>query len=151
MPQRLELLLPPQTVHAFIGEAQARCSDWRMPLCSVSTRATQHEDDTYLRWARSDYTEVTLGFTLPRGLGAAVRATQLRHELIDAAIALGGSFQIASTTDATREQCERCYPELGEFLTEKRRFDPHERLVNPWYFHQRGLLERKTCEVRWAN
>ena len=151
MQQRLELLLPPQTVHAFIGETQARCSDWRMPLCTVSTRATQHEEDTYLRWARTDYTEVALGFATPRDLGAAVRATQLRHELIDGAIALGGSFQIASTTDATREQCERCYPELGEFLAEKRRFDPHERLVSPWYFHQRSLLERQACEVRWAN
>jgi hypothetical protein len=151
MQQTLELLLPPQTVDAFMRETETRCNDWRMPLCSVSTRTTEHEEDTYLRWARSDYTEVTLGFAAPRGLGAAVRATQLRHELIDAAIGRGGSYQIASTTDATREHCERCYPELGEFLAEKRRFDPHERLVNPWYFRQRGLLERKACEVRWAN
>jgi len=40
---------------------------------------------------------------------------------------------------------------LREFLAEKRRFDPHERLVSPWYFHQRSLLERDACEVRWAN
>jgi FAD/FMN-containing dehydrogenase len=149
--QTLELLLPPQTVDAFMRETETRCEDWRMPLYSVTTRATQHEEDTYLRWARSDYREVTLGFAAPRGLGTAVRATQLRHELIDAAIALGGSFQIASTTEATREQSERCYPELREFLAEKRRFDPHERLVNTWYLHQRSLLERKPCEVRWAN
>jgi len=149
--QTLELLLPPQTLDAFMRETETRCNDWRMPLCSVGTRSTQHEEDTYLRWARSDYAEVTLGFSAPCSLGAAVRSAQLRQELIDAAIALGGSFQIASTPDATREQCERCYPELREFLAEKRRFDPHERLVNPWYFHQRSLLEREPCEVRWAN
>jgi FAD/FMN-containing dehydrogenase len=149
--QTLELLLPPQALDAFLRETETRCIDWRMPLCSVTTRTTQREQESYLRWARSDYAEVTLGLAAPHGLGATVRATQLREELIEAAIALGGSFQIASTADATREQCERCYPELREFLAAKRRFDPHERFVNAWYFHQRNLLERNACEVRWAN
>ena len=67
-----------------------------------------------------------------------------------AAIAAGGSFQIACTADATREQTEACYPQLKSFLAEKRRFDPHERLVNGWYLLQRGLLSREGCEVRWA-
>ena len=80
-----------------------------------------------------------------------MRARQLRHELIDAAIAAGGSFQIACTAEATRQQAEACYPQLRDFLAQKRRFDPHERLVNAWYVHQRGLLERAGCEVRWAS
>jgi hypothetical protein len=79
-----------------------------------------------------------------------VRGTQLRHELIDAAIAAGGSFQIACTPDATREQTEQCYPQLKSFLAQKRHFDPNERLVNGWYLHQRNLLGREACEVRWA-
>ena len=56
-------------------------------------------------------------------------ATQLRRELIDAAIAAGGSFPIARTPEATREQVAACYPELTEFLAEKRRIDPSEKLV----------------------
>ena len=50
-----------------------------------------------------------------------------------------------------REQTEACYPQLKTFLAEKRRFDPQERLVNAWYVHQRDLLNRKACEVRWAS
>src|SRR5947207_2679688 len=76
---------------------------------------------------------------------------QRPHELIDAAIEAGGSFHIACTADATREQTEACYPQLKSFLAEKRRFDPHERLVNGWYLHQRALLTRPNCEVRWAS
>src|SRR2546421_10684561 len=147
----LELLLPPQAVDDFMQQTDTRCSDWRIPLQSVAVRRTLQEDDTYLRWARRDYAEVRLSFAEPAGLGTAVRGTQLRHELIDAAIAAGGSFQIACTADATREQTEACYPQLKGFLAEKRRFDPHERLVNGWYVHQRGLLGREGCEVRWAN
>lgn len=154
-PQRagytLTLLLPPGVLADFMRDAETRCNDWRTPLQSVLVRETVHEDETFLRWAQRDYAEVKLGFVHVNGLGAAVRATQLRHELIDAAIAAGGSFQIACTADASREQVQACYPQLEEFIAHKRRFDPNERLVNAWYLHHRSLLARGVCDVRFAN
>lgn len=147
----LELLIPPESLDAFVAQTDTRCSDWRIPLQSVAVRQTAPEADSYLRWARRDYAEVKLALAEPAGLGAAVRGAQLRRELIDAAIEAGGSFHIACTADATREQTEACYPQLKTFLAEKRRFDPQERLVNAWYVHQRGLLNRRPCEVRWTS
>jgi hypothetical protein len=147
--RKLTLLLPPDAVDAFMQQADTRCADWRLPLQSVTVRRTYAEEDSFLRWARRDYAEVQLGFSEPARLGASVRSTQLNQELIGAAIAAGGSFPIACTPDATREQTEACYPQLGEFLAAKRRFDPNERVVNDWYVHQRSLLARQPCEVRW--
>jgi hypothetical protein len=149
--QPLDLLIPPECVDAFVRETDERCGDWRVPLQSVSVRRTLGEQETYLRWARREYCELRLSIAQPRGLGGAVRTAQLRRELIDAAIAAGGSFPIASTPDATREQTEACYPELKSFLAEKRRFDPHERVVNAWYLRQRELLRRENVEVRWSH
>lgn len=146
----LELLLPPEAVDEFVAETDTRCNDWRIGLQSVAVRRTLGEDETYLRWASRDYAEVRLALAQPAGLGGAVRSGQLRRELIDAAIALGGSFQIASTPDATRSQIEACYPQLKSFLAQKRRFDPHERVVNDWYCHQRNVLSREPCDVRFA-
>ena len=145
----VEVLLPPQSLDAFMRETDERCSDWRVPLQSIELRRTQREEDSFLRWACSDYAEVKLALAQPDVLGAAVRATQLRRELIDAAIRAGGRFSIA-TTDATREQTEACYPQLRQFLAQKRRYDPDERLLNAWYVRQRGLFTRPGCEVRWA-
>lgn len=147
----LELLLPPSTLGDFTQHLEAHCHDRRTPLQSVALRQTAPEEDTFLRWARRDYVEVKLGFVPTSGLGAAVRAAQLRRELIDSAISLGGSFHIACTPDATRAQMQACYPQLAEFIAHKRRFDPNERLVNDWYLHQRSLLGRDLCEVRFAN
>ena len=79
-----------------------------------------------------------------------MRSVQLRRELIDAAIAAGGSFPISRTPDATRDQVAACYPELPTFLAEKRRIDPSEKLINSWYLHHRSLFDRKACEVRWG-
>jgi hypothetical protein len=149
--QTLDLLLPPESVQAFVQETDERCSDWRVPLLGVTARNTLREEETYLRWAQREYCELRLAIAPPRGLGGAVRTAQLRRELIDAAIAAGGSFPIASTPDATREQTEACYPQLKAFLAEKRRFDPHERVVNAWYVHQRDLLRPDNVDVRWSH
>jgi FAD/FMN-containing dehydrogenase len=147
----LELLLPPSVLGDFMKDVDRRCNDRRTALQSVTVRHTAAEDDTFLRWARRDYAEVTLGLVEVNGLGAAVRATQLRHELIDAAIAAGGSFQIACSAEATRDQVRACYPQLEEFIAHKKRFDPNERLVNSWYLRQRSLLAREACNVRFAH
>ena len=149
--QTLDLLVPPEGVDAFVEETDERCSDWRVPLLGVSARNTQREEETYLRWAQREYCELRLAIAPPRGLGGAVRTAQLRRELIDAAIAAGGSFPIACTPDATREQTEACYPQIKSFLAEKRRFDPHERVVTAWYLHQRNLLRRDDVNVRWSH
>lgn len=147
----IQLLLPPEGVDSFVSEARARCADWRVGVQGVDVRNILPEEDTFLRWARKPYAEVGLQLPSLQTIGGAVRDTQLRRELIDAAIAAGGSFPIARTPDATREQVAACYPELPAFLAEKRRLDPSEKLINSWYLHHRSLFDRKSCEVRWVN
>ncbi|OGA08658.1 MAG: hypothetical protein A3D95_02390 [Betaproteobacteria bacterium RIFCSPHIGHO2_12_FULL_69_13] len=146
----LALLVPPQSLECFLADARARCLEWRIPIEGVEVRRTLPEDETRLRWARREYAAVALALGEPPTLGGCVRSTQLRRELIDAAIERGGSFPVACTPEATRAQTEACYPELRAFLAEKRRCDPAERLSNPWYRHHRSLLGREACPVRWG-
>lgn len=145
----LHLLVPPPAVEAFLAEARERCTEWRVPLESLQLRRTRQEAETFLRWAQRDYAEVGLGIADRATLGGAVRITQLRRELIDTAIAHGGGFPIACTPEATRAQTEMCYPQLPGFLAEQRRLDPQEKMTNAWLRHQRSLLGRQACEVRW--
>jgi FAD/FMN-containing dehydrogenase len=145
----LELLVPPAEAEGFLEEARTRCAEWRVRLHAATVRTTAAEEETYLRWARRDYAAVTLEIEEFPTLGGSVRITQLRRELIDAAIARGGSYAVASTPEATREHAEACYPELKTLLAEKRRFDPDEKLSSAWYRHHRSLLGRENCSVRW--
>jgi hypothetical protein len=148
--RRLRVLVPPQALERFIADARTRCEDWRTAIDGVEVRRTLAESETLLRWARREYAEVTLRLGERFTIGGSVRMTQLRQELIQAAIAHEGSFPIASTPEATREQVEACYPELKTVLAEKRRIDPNEKLVNPWYRHHCSLLARQSCDVRWS-
>ncbi|HEX6298191.1 MAG TPA: FAD-binding protein [Burkholderiales bacterium] len=136
----LRLLVPPEALAGFLTAARQRCGEWRVAIEAEAVRATRAEAETFLRWARRDYAEVTLLLTRRGNLGSSLKAMQVRRELIDLAIAAGGAFHIACTPEATREQTEACYPQLRRFLAEKRRFDRHERLVNAWYRRQRALL-----------
>ena len=146
----LQLLVAPENREAFVDELRARCEEWRVPLEGVEVRRTTAEYESALRWAKREYAAFTLRLGELKALGGAVRATQLRREIIDTAIAHGGSFAIASTPEATRAQVEACYPEIRQVLAEKRRLDPSERIVNEWYRHHRSLLGRDACHVRWA-
>jgi FAD/FMN-containing dehydrogenase len=149
--QPLELLLPPERVEEFVAGSDACCLDWRIALSAVEVRETTAEEDSFLRWASRDFTQVKLHFAPREELGSRVRLAQLRREIVDAAIERGGRFHISTTLEATREQLEACYPQLAEFLQHKRRFDPHERLTNRWYLRQRRLLAGEHCEVRWGS
>lgn len=147
--QPLHLLVPPPALQSFLADARSRCGEWRSPVEGVRVRRTLGEDETVLRWARREYAAVTLLLPRRQTLGGAVRDTQLRRELIDVAIAHGGSYPIACTPEATRAQAQACYPELRNLLAEKRRVDPAGKLSNEWYRHHCSLLGREECRSRW--
>lgn len=145
----LQLLLPPAAAEEFVGAALEACAAWRVRIARLKMRRTHADAETFLRWAREPYAQISVWLAIPPTLGGAVRTAQLCAQLIDLSIARRGSFSLAHTTDATREQVEACYPALRGFLAEKRRIDPAERIVTPWYRHYRNLLGRPACESRW--
>ena len=146
----LVLLVPPAQLNALLARCQDCCAQWRVPIEALQVRPIRAEAETFLRWARCESVEMTLQLSSGATLGAEVRHTQLRRELVDLAIHHGGGYPIACTPEATRAQTEACYPQLAGFLAEQRRIDPRGRWVTPWLRHQRSLLQRQGCEVRWG-
>jgi len=148
--RELRLLLPPAHLESFLAKARQCCEEWRIEIETAAARRILPEQETVLCWARQEYAELALGLAERPALGGAVRGTQVRRLLIDEAIALGGSFPISCTPEATRAQVEACYPQIKDFLAHQRRLDGAGRLANPWLRHHLSLLGRETCEVRWT-
>ena len=148
--EMLRLLVPPERLTSCMEQLRARCEEWRTTPGGLEVRRVMEEDETYLRWAPREYAEIGVRLERSTSIGGAVRATQLARDLIDVAIAQGGSFPIANTPQATRAQAETCYPHLRAFLAEKRRLDPAERISNAWYNRYRGLLFSEKVDVRWG-
>jgi len=145
----LVLFVPPARQSAFIAEARALADAWRTPITRLEVMQTLPEAETALRWAKQAYAAITLQLALPQPLGACVRGVQVCGALIDCALAHGGGFAIGATTDASRAQLARAYPELARVLAEKSRRDPENRISNPWYRHHRRLLDGRPLKLRW--
>jgi FAD/FMN-containing dehydrogenase len=146
----IECLLPPGELDGFLADARAFLEEHRVALGGISVRRYLAEDSCRLNWATREWAGVEIRFGVKATLGASVVAAQARSGLLAAALARGGSFPLEAARDATREQLHACYPMLGEFLAEKRRADPAERMQNGWYREVCAKLRAEACEVRWT-
>jgi FAD/FMN-containing dehydrogenase len=138
----IELLVPPEASERLIAQMRDEIDAHRYALNRLEVRRTLPEDETYLRWARREYAALRVEVRSRSTLGGCVGATQLRTRLVELALAAGGSVAPGSLPAASRDQAAACYPMLGAFLAEKRRYDPAERVTNPWYRRTRGLWRR---------
>jgi FAD/FMN-containing dehydrogenase len=145
----LECLLPPAELDAYLKEVRLLLDERRLALRGITVRRYLADPSCLLNWATREWAGVEIRFCVKAVLGASVTAAEVRRALLAAALARGGSFPIRDTRDATRRQLETCYPALGEFLAEKRRADPDERLQNDWYRRIGASLRAESCEVRW--
>jgi hypothetical protein len=146
----IECLLPPAELDGFLADARAFPEERRVALLGISVRRYLPDDSCRLNWATREWAGVGIRFGVKPTLGASVVAAQVRSGLLAAALARGGSFPLDAARDATREQLHASYPMLGEFLAEKRRADPADRLQNGWYRGICAKLRAEPCEVRWT-
>jgi hypothetical protein len=68
------------------------------------------------------------------------RAADAFRALIDLGIQHGGSYYLTYHRWARRDQVERCYPQMREFLSLKQRHDSAELFQGNWYRHDRRML-----------
>ena len=146
----IELLLPPQASERFVAQARAELDERRCRRARLEARQTLAEEATFLRWARCEYAALFIEFRTRDTVGGCVNGTELRARLVELAIAAGGSLSPQYLPHATRAQAAHCYPMLGNFLAEKRRYDPAERVADAWYRAVRDLWRREPCAARWS-
>lgn len=150
LPFALEVLVPPQRSDQVVDGIRAAVAERRCGLRLLEARRIVPEAETFLRWARSEHVALRIEYRARATIGACAGAAQLRAQLVDLAIAAGGSIMPGLLPLATRAQAEACYPMLGAFLAEKRRLDPAERVLSPWYRGVRRAWHARACPVRWT-
>jgi hypothetical protein len=146
----LELLVPPQRRDEVVVQVRAALEERRCCLSLLEARRIVPEDETFLRWARCESVALRIAYRTRATLGAYASAVQLRGRLIDLAIRAGGSFMPYMLPVATRAQAAACYPMLAGLFAEKRRLDPAERVLGPWYRGVRLAWRAEACTVRWS-
>src|SRR5205085_5355700 len=105
----------------FMRDARELLRDRQANVIYGTVRMIEKDDETFLAWARDRYACVIFNLHIdhtPRGIE---EAAGVFRDLIDLGIAHGGSYYLTYHRWARRDQVERCYPQMAEFLALKRR------------------------------
>ena len=125
---------------AFMDDAARMLRERRADVIYGTVRLIEEDDETFLAWARKPYACVIFNLHVvhtPQGIASAADAFRA---LIDLGIQHGGSYYLTYHRWARRDQVERCYPHMPEFLSLKRQHDPGELFQSNWYRHYRSMF-----------
>jgi FAD/FMN-containing dehydrogenase len=126
--------------HALGALMSALASDFRrhdVQIIYGTIRLIEKDAESYLAWAKRDYACVVMNLHVdhtPQGIS---KSAEDFRRVIDRAIELDGSYFLTYHRWASRTQTEACYPQMADFLENKRRFDPDEIFQSDWYRHYR--------------
>jgi FAD/FMN-containing dehydrogenase len=125
---------------AFMEDAREALRAHRANVIYGTVRLIEKDDETFLAWARDRYACIIFNLHVDHTPAEIARATDAFRALIDLGIRHGGSYYLTYHRWARKDQVERCYPQLPEFLTRKRQFDPSEVFQSNWYRHYRNMF-----------
>ncbi|HEY3789011.1 MAG TPA: FAD-binding oxidoreductase [Urbifossiella sp.] len=119
-----ESFIPKGQVAAFVEKLRAIIPRHEVDLLNVTVRSVRRDEETVLRYASKDMFAFVLLFNQPLIEGADAKLEAATREIVDVALALGGSYYLPYRLHATTEQFRRAYPDAPRFFAEKLKYDP---------------------------
>jgi FAD/FMN-containing dehydrogenase len=135
-----EIYVPRPRLAAFMEDARVALIAARADVIYGTVRLIEKDDESFLAWAREPWACVIFNLHVEHTPAALASAGDAFRALIDAGIAHGGSYYLTYHRWARRDQVERCYPQMQEFLRLKRQHDPDERFQSTWYRHHKAMM-----------
>ena len=134
-----ELYVPLSQLPAFMSKASDTLRRERANVIYGTIRLIEKDDETFLNWAKQRFACIVVNLHVDHTDEGVAKAADAFRALIDDATSLGGSFFLTYHRWATEDQVKRAYPQFGEFLGLKRKFDPNGLFSSDWYEHYRKI------------
>lgn len=125
-----EYFVPTDRFEAFVESMGRILRAHGANVLNVSIRHAPADHDTLLAWAKTDSYSFVLYYAQETHDAAKAGVGAWTRELVDAAVAEGGSFYLPYQIHATRDQFLAAYPRADTFFAAKRRFDPEAKFRN---------------------
>lgn len=125
-----EYFIPTARFAQFVARMTQILRDADANVLNVAIRHARRDGETLLSWAREDVFSFVLYYAQGTS-GSARRAVGAwTRELIDAALAEGGSYYLPYQIHATHDQFLAAYPQAQDYFALKRRLDPQYKFRN---------------------
>jgi FAD/FMN-containing dehydrogenase len=128
-----EYFVPMGQLESFVARIRPILQRPGSDLLNVTIRSVYPDADGYLAYAREPVWGLVMLFTQERSPAGEVQMRTLTRELVDAALAVRGTYYLPYRLHATSSQFRRAYPMADRFFELKRRYDPAEIFSNAFY------------------
>ncbi len=125
-----EYFIPVANFETFTARMRTIFDRHRPNVINVSIRHASPDADSTMAWARDESFAFVIYYKQGVSPAAQKAVGTWTRELIDAALASGGTYYLPYQLHATREQFRRAYPRAEELFALKRRLDPAYRFRN---------------------
>jgi len=143
-----EYFVPVEELENFVPRMQEILRRHRVNALNISIRHAMPDTETMLGWAPRETFAFVLYHKQRTRENAKSRVGVWTRELIDAALAVGGTYYLPYQPHATLEQFHRAYPRAREFFALKWEVDPNFRFTNVlWDKYYRAWLDRSQPEA----
>jgi FAD/FMN-containing dehydrogenase len=129
-----EYFVPPDRLAGFLDRIRPilrKMND--IDLLNVTLREVKQDNDTMLAYAKNDEIGLVMYFNYPATPESDEEMREITQQLIDAALACGGSYYLPYRPHATLAQFQRAYPKWRQFYDLKRKYDFGELFENSFY------------------
>ncbi len=128
-----EYFVPQARLSEFVGHAREIIRRAQGNLLNVTVRDVRRDTRSVLAYAHEDVFGLVMSFVQDRSATGEERMRGMTRDLVDAAIATGGSFYLPYRLHATNEQLRRAYPAWEAAMRAKDRYDPKHVFRNGLY------------------
>lgn len=125
-----EYFVPVGRIGEFIPRIAEILQRHRVNMINISIRHARPDSGSLLAWAREEVFAYVLYYKQGVQLHQRNQVAVWTRELINAALACGGSYYLPYQPHGTKEQFHKAYPRAREYFALKRRLDPQFRFRN---------------------
>lgn len=146
-----EYFIPAEKFLAFVPKMRDIFSKHEVPVVNVSVRHASEDPGTLLAWARGETFAFVVYYEQGTSKEAIAQVGEWSRELVDAVLAVGGTYYLPYQNHATLAQFKRAYPRSEEYFALKRKVDPALRFQNSLFYSYgtspRAELARELAEA----
>ncbi len=129
----VEVFIPQERFATFIPDAKKIFSNQNTSLLNVTVREINQDIETALSYAKTKVFGLVMLFTIDQTKKAEKRLQSQINELIKRTLLYGGTFYLPYRNYANSAQLTESYPELKNFLSYKKEWDPQEIFSSGFY------------------
>jgi FAD/FMN-containing dehydrogenase/SAM-dependent methyltransferase len=139
-----EYFVPVDRLSEFVPKMAGILRRFRVNAVNVSIRHAKADPGSLLAWAKEEVFALVLYYKQGTKPHQRDKVAVWTRELIDAVLAVGGSYYLPYQPHATSAQFRKAYPRAGEYFALKARLDPGHKFRNTlWntYYDPAGSAE----------